>query len=88
MNLQSQDLELVQCIAESGTMTAASKRMHITQSAVSQRLSGLQARLGLNLFERRDGLLQLTRAGDRVLAGNIEGYKFAGPGLFKFVGDY
>jgi len=69
MNLHSQDLELVDCIAACGSLTAASKRMHVTQSAVSQRLASLQARLGVRLFERNGGQLRLTRAGDRVLAG-------------------
>lgn len=68
MNLQSQDLELVRYVAESGSMTAAAKRLHVTQSAVSQRLANLQARLGVRLIERRNGLLQLTRAGARVVA--------------------
>jgi LysR family transcriptional regulator for metE and metH len=68
VNLHSQDLALVDNIAAAGSLTAASRRMHVTQSAVSQRLASLQARLGVTLFERSGGRLRLTRAGDRVLA--------------------
>lgn len=69
IKLESRDLELVQFIAEAGSLTSASKRMYVTQSAVSQRLASLQSRLGVRLFERGGGRLQLTRAGDRILAG-------------------
>ena len=69
IKLESRDLELVQFIAEAGSLTSASKLMHVTQSAVSQRLASLQSRLGVRLFERGGGHLRLTRAGDRVLAG-------------------
>jgi len=62
------DLQLVEAIAESGSLTRATQRLHVTQSAVSQRLSKLQSRLELTLVERRDGQMRLTPAGERLLS--------------------
>jgi len=64
--LTTKDLELIGCIAATGSLTAASKRLHITQSATSQRLASLHDRLNIKLVERRDGAMQLTTAGERV----------------------
>lgn len=61
------DLELVRAIAEAGTLTGASRLLHVTQPAVSQRLAGLQDRLGIAVVERRGGLTALTPAGERLL---------------------
>lgn len=66
MNLRSQDLDLVRCIAESGSLTAAAKQLHVSQSAVSQRLGNLQARAGVKFFERVEGRMQLTQVGERA----------------------
>ena len=60
------DLELVRYVAASGSLTVAARQLHISQSAVSQRLTALHSRLELKLIERRDGLMQLTAAGHRV----------------------
>ena len=68
--LTIKDLELVRCVADSGSLTAAAKRLHVSQSAVSQRLRSLQARMNVTLIERRDGLMRLTAAGHRVLAAS------------------
>jgi LysR family transcriptional regulator for metE and metH len=67
-DLTLKDLQLIEAIAESGTLTGAARRLHITQSAVSQRLSNLQARVNMTLVERHDGVMGLTPAGERVLA--------------------
>ncbi len=68
--LTIKDLELVRCVAGSGSLTVAAKQLHVSQSAVSQRLTNLQARMNVTLIERRDGLMRLTAAGDRVLAAS------------------
>jgi LysR family transcriptional regulator for metE and metH len=64
------DLELIRHVADSGSLTVAARQLHMTQSAVSQRLGKLHARLGIKLIERRDGLMQLTAAGHRVHAAS------------------
>jgi LysR family transcriptional regulator for metE and metH len=64
--LTIKDLDLVRYVADSGSLTVAARQLHVSQSAVSQRLTNLQARLGTTLIERRDGRMQLTSAGHRV----------------------
>ena len=65
--LEAKDLRLVQAIAEAGGATHAAKRLHLSQSAVSHQLRGLEERLGLPLFERQGRRLRITRAGERLL---------------------
>ncbi len=68
MYLRSQDLELVYCIATAGSVTGAAEQLHISQSAVSQRLRKLHERTGVRFFERLSGRMQLTDAGVRANA--------------------
>lgn len=65
--LETKDLRLVQAIAESGGATQAAKRLHLSQSAVSHQLRGLEERLGVPLFERQGRRLRITRAGERLV---------------------
>jgi DNA-binding transcriptional LysR family regulator len=55
-------------VAETGRMTQAAKVIHITQSAVSQRIRRLESLLELELFERRADAARLTRAGERFMS--------------------
>jgi len=55
-------------VAETGRMTQAAKVIHITQSAVSQRIRRLESLLELNLFERRADAATLTREGERFMS--------------------
>ncbi len=61
------DLELIRSIAESGSLTAAARSLHVSQPAASQRLSAAQQRIGAELFLRRDGIMQATAVGKRLL---------------------
>jgi len=54
-------------IAERGTVTAAARKLHRTQSAISRRLSLLEDALGAPLFERRGARLALTDPGRAFL---------------------
>ncbi len=65
--LETRDLRLVQAIAETGGATQAAKRLHLSQSAVSHQLRGLEERLGLELFRRQGGRLCITLAGERLV---------------------
>jgi LysR family transcriptional regulator, regulator for metE and metH len=67
MDLDTRTFELLEAIAADGTLTAASRRLHVSQPALSQRLTGLERRLGLRLFEREGKRLVPTRAGRRMV---------------------
>jgi LysR family transcriptional regulator for metE and metH len=67
MDVDTRSLELLEALATDGTLTAAARRMHVSQPALSQRLTGLEARLGIQLFERQGRRLEPTRAGQRML---------------------
>jgi DNA-binding transcriptional LysR family regulator len=54
-------------VAEEGSFTRASQRLHIVQSAVSASIRGLERELGVQLFERTTQRVRLTDAGEVLL---------------------
>jgi len=52
---------------EVGSFSKAAKILHITQSAVSQRIKFLEESFGCSLFDRSGVVLKLTAAGEMVL---------------------
>ncbi|HKW33590.1 MAG TPA: LysR substrate-binding domain-containing protein [Candidatus Acidoferrum sp.] len=67
MNLEIRHLKLVAAIAETGSVTRAGNRLHLTQSALSHQLRDAEEQLGVALFERKGGKMVLTPAGERLL---------------------
>lgn len=61
-------LEHVVAIVDNGGFTAAAKALHLSQPALSQSVSALEAELGVALFERLGRTIQLTSAGESMLA--------------------
>jgi DNA-binding transcriptional LysR family regulator len=64
------DLDLVRCflhVAESGGFTQASRRLHLSQPAVSLKIQRLEALLGRRVFERTSRTLALTADGELLL---------------------
>ena len=55
-------------VAETGRMTRAAKVIHVTQSAVSQRIMRLEALLEMQLFERQPDTARLTTDGQRFMS--------------------
>lgn len=67
LDLDVRDLSLVREIAATGSVTRASARLHLTQSALSHRLRAVESRLGAPLFLRVGKKMVMTPAGERVL---------------------
>ncbi len=68
VDLEVRHLRLVSAIAETGSLTRAGDRLHLTQSALSHQLRDIESRLGARLFLRVGKRLVLTPAGERLLA--------------------
>jgi len=66
-------LRTLSALAETGSLTAASVRLHLTQSALSHQIKELEERLGLALVNRGARPLKLTYAGQMLadLAGQV-----------------
>lgn len=67
MEWDLRDLELLRTTAEVGSLTAAAERLFVSQPALSQRLTRLEERLQMPLFDRRGRRLVPNAAGRRVL---------------------
>jgi len=61
-------LDLLDSIAELGSLGRAASRHRMSQPAVSMRMSQLERRLGLTLLQRSPTGARLTPAGERVVA--------------------
>jgi LysR family transcriptional regulator for metE and metH len=67
MTLEVRHLELVQTVAEAGGLSRATARLHLTESALSRQLAGLEESLGTRLFLRTGRRMLLTPAGEKLL---------------------
>lgn len=67
MELNSSQLEAFFAIAKSMNFTKAAEQLHVTQSALSQRIAKLEEALGTTLFIRDRTSIRLTEAGVMVL---------------------
>ncbi|MFO7982621.1 MAG: LysR family transcriptional regulator [Desulfuromonadales bacterium] len=54
-------------VAETGSFSKTAQELHVTQSAVSQRIKFLEEQYGKKLFDRSGQILKLTQAGAVVL---------------------
>ena len=55
MNYKVSEIETFLIVMELGTLTAAAKRLNLSKSVISKRISDLENTLGANLFERHSG---------------------------------
>jgi LysR family transcriptional regulator, regulator for metE and metH len=68
VKLEIRHLRLLAAIAETGSVTEAGKRLHLTQSALSHQLRDAEEKLGAALFLRLGKRMVLTPAGEKLLA--------------------
>lgn len=62
-NIDIGDLNTFLVVAEDLSFTRAAERLNIDQSALSRRMAGIEARIGMKLFERTTRQVRLTGAG-------------------------
>lgn len=67
MILESRHLHTVAAIADTGSLTSAARRLHLTLSAVSHQLKELESLFGTSLFDRKARPIKTTLAGERLL---------------------
>src|SRR4051812_40437617 len=67
MRFDFKDLELFVAVAESGSIARAAERSHTVASAISKRLSDLEASFGTALLNRGARGIELTAAGHALL---------------------
>ncbi|HYG45511.1 MAG TPA: LysR substrate-binding domain-containing protein [Bordetella sp.] len=60
-------LPAFRAVAELQNLRAAAERLHLTHSAVSQQIRGLEEQLGFELFDRRGRRVVLNPAGEALL---------------------
>lgn len=67
MHIEFRHLRTIKAIHDEGGLARAADRLHITQSALSHQVKGLEAQAGVELFVRRSKPLKLSAAGLRLL---------------------
>lgn len=65
--IELRHLKTIAALADTGSVTRAAARLHLTQSALSHQLATLEDYLGLVLIERGSRPLALTAAGEAIL---------------------
>jgi DNA-binding transcriptional LysR family regulator len=61
------DLRYLLAVAQGGTLSAAARRLRVDETTVARRLAAAEAALGARLFERVDGAMRPTLAGEVAL---------------------
>ncbi|MEM6824400.1 MAG: LysR substrate-binding domain-containing protein [Pseudomonadota bacterium] len=68
MHIEFRHLRTIKAIHEAGGLARAADLLHITQSALSHQVKGIEDQAGVELFVRRSKPLKLSAAGRRLLA--------------------
>ncbi|GGO50663.1 LysR family transcriptional regulator, regulator for metE and metH [Roseovarius pacificus] len=67
MHIELRHLRTIRAIHQAGGIARAADMLHITQSALSHQIKGLEDQAGVELFVRRSKPLKLSAAGQRLL---------------------
>lgn len=65
--IELRHLRTVLALAETGNLSKAARRVHLSQPAVSHQIKAIEEYYGIELFERKSVPLRLTPAGQRLL---------------------
>lgn len=65
--IEMRHLHALAALADTGNLSKAGKRLHLSQPALSHQLKAMEDHLGLPLFERKSSPLRLSPAGQRLL---------------------
>ncbi len=67
VHIEFRHLKTIKAIHDTGGLARAAEVLHITQSALSHQVKGLEEQVGVELFVRRSKPLKLSSAGMRLL---------------------
>jgi LysR family transcriptional regulator for metE and metH len=67
MHIEFRHLRTIKAIHDAGGLARAAEGLHITQSALSHQVKGLEEQAGVELFVRRSKPLKLSAAGQKLL---------------------
>ncbi|TQS71796.1 LysR family transcriptional regulator [Rhodobacteraceae bacterium] len=67
MHLELRHLRTIKAIHDAGGLARAADQLHITQSALSHQIKGLEDQAGMELFVRRSRPMKLSAAGQKLL---------------------
>ena len=67
MHIEFRHLKAIRAIHQAGGLARAADLLHLTQSALSHQVKGLEDQAGVELFVRRSKPLKLSAAGQRLL---------------------
>lgn len=65
--LELRHLKTLMALKESGSISLAAKKVHLTQSALSHQIKLLEDQYGVSLFERKSQPIRFTSAGERLV---------------------
>ncbi len=68
MHIEFRHLRTIKAIHDTGGLARAADQLHITQSALSHQIKGIEDQAGVELFVRRSKPLKLSAAGKKMLA--------------------
>ena len=65
--IEIRHLQALIALAETGNLSKAGRRLHLSQPALSHQIKGIESHLGVPLFERKSNPIRLSPAGERLL---------------------